>query len=94
MGTMARFSQSHSIAAFKKIKGYCCRKKNVLIDAEDSKEFLFPIRMFSFNVYRAMYGTFDNFHIYFYTYIIVQILLKKKNTSKSAIGKLPKETLP
>ena len=26
-----------SIAAFKKIKGYGCRKKNVLIDAEVSK---------------------------------------------------------
>ena len=69
MGTIARFSQTHLIAAFKKIKGCGCRKKNVLIDAEDSKEFLFPIRMFSFNVYRAMYVTFDNFHAYFSLYI-------------------------
>ena len=54
---------------------------------QKTKEFLVPIRMFSFNVYRAMYVPFDNFHAYFYIYIIVQILLKK-NTFKSAICNL------
>ena len=57
----------------KRLRDMAVEKKMSSAEAENSKEFLFPIAMI-FNVDCAMYVTIDNFHISFC--ICGQILLK------------------
>ena len=57
----------------KRLRDMAVEKRMSSTEAENSKEFLFPIAMI-FNVYCASCVTFDSFHISFY--ICIQILLK------------------